>query len=241
MVEVATVLYLSRLSLNARERAVRRELADCQALHRRLLTAFPQRQSSAGGASEAFGLLYRVEATTDEGGVPVLVQSHVAPDWSLLPPGYLLADWDKPDGYAVKPLAPFYEGLRDGVALRFRLRANPTRRVATPGDPLHGKRVELQREEEQLAWLVRKGEAGGFRLLEVRTAAGVADVRASHGVNVVGHRPQEREDRRRMTFGSVLFEGRLVITDAEQFRATLRAGIGSGKAYGFGLLSVAPA
>jgi CRISPR system Cascade subunit CasE len=43
-----------------------------------------------------------------------------------------------------------------------------------------------------------------------------------------------------MTFGSVLFEGRLAITDTEQFRATLAAGIGSGKAYGFGLLSVAP-
>jgi hypothetical protein len=30
------------------------------------------------------------------------------------------------------------------------------------------------------------------------------------------------------------------VTDVEQFRATLAGGIGSGKAYGFGLLTIAP-
>jgi CRISPR system Cascade subunit CasE len=39
----------------------------------------------------------------------------------------------------------------------------------------------------------------------------------------------------------VVFEGRLRVTDAEAFRRALAAGIGSGKAFGFGLLSVAPA
>ena len=45
----------------------------------------------------------------------------------------------------------------------------------------------------------------------------------------------------RMTFGDVVFEGRLVVTDVERFRQALADGIGSGKAFGFGLLSVAPA
>jgi CRISPR system Cascade subunit CasE len=44
-----------------------------------------------------------------------------------------------------------------------------------------------------------------------------------------------------MSFGNVLFDGRLQVTDAEVFRRTLTQGIGSGKAFGFGLLSVAPA
>jgi CRISPR system Cascade subunit CasE len=47
--------------------------------------------------------------------------------------------------------------------------------------------------------------------------------------------------KHRLSFGSVLFEGVLEITDAERFQKTLEAGIGSGKAYGFGLLSIAPA
>lgn len=241
MVAVATELYLSRLFLRAHSRAVRDDLADCQALHRRLSAAFPEVSTANNDARKLLGLLYRVEAGAEEGSVTVLVQSNTAPGWSQLPAEYLLPCWDAEEGYSVKPLDPFYDQLRDGKMLRFRLRANPTRRVATPNDPLRGKRVELQREEEQLAWLARKGEEGGFQLQEVRTVAGVADVRASHGVNVIGHRPKEQQGRRRMTFGSVLFEGRLAITDAEGFRATLAAGIGSGKAYGFGLLSVAPA
>jgi CRISPR system Cascade subunit CasE len=39
----------------------------------------------------------------------------------------------------------------------------------------------------------------------------------------------------------VLFEGTLEITDPQQFlNRSIAAGIGSGKAFGFGLLSVAP-
>lgn len=40
---------------------------------------------------------------------------------------------------------------------------------------------------------------------------------------------------------SVLYEGVLKVTGPDLFRQTLIHGIGSGKAYGFGLLSVAPA
>ena len=39
--------------------------------------------------------------------------------------------------------------------------------------------------------------------------------------------------------GAVLFEGRLEVTDRTMFLEALRGGIGSGKAFGFGLLSVA--
>jgi CRISPR system Cascade subunit CasE len=42
-----------------------------------------------------------------------------------------------------------------------------------------------------------------------------------------------------MSFGSVLFEGELIVTDVKAFREALMQGIGSGKAYGFGLLSIA--
>jgi CRISPR system Cascade subunit CasE len=37
----------------------------------------------------------------------------------------------------------------------------------------------------------------------------------------------------------VLFSGRLEVTDAALFRDALAKGIGSGKAFGFGLLSIA--
>jgi len=42
-----------------------------------------------------------------------------------------------------------------------------------------------------------------------------------------------------MTFSSVVFEGRLKVVDRVLFLESIKNGIGSGKAYGFGLLSVA--
>ncbi|MEW6230192.1 MAG: type I-E CRISPR-associated protein Cas6/Cse3/CasE, partial [Bacillota bacterium] len=44
-----------------------------------------------------------------------------------------------------------------------------------------------------------------------------------------------------LTFAAVEFEGHLTVLDPERFRETLRRGVGPGKAYGFGLLSIAPA
>ena len=50
-----------------------------------------------------------------------------------------------------------------------------------------------------------------------------------------------RERTSRLTFASVLFDGELVVTDAELFRTALASGVGTSKAYGFGLLSIARA
>jgi len=70
----------------------------------------------------------------------------------------------------------------------------------------------------------------------------VPEVRTVPGGKITGR----RNDRHlaglpgMLTFGAILFEGRLRVTDGDLFRTTLQRGIGSGKAYGFGLLSIAP-
>jgi hypothetical protein len=48
----------------------------------------------------------------------------------------------------------------------FRLRANPTKRTgrSAPAPDRVGKRVGLWREADQEGWLLRKAEAGGFRV-----------------------------------------------------------------------------
>lgn len=250
-------LYLSRLTLNPRDRRVQRELADCQALHRRVMTGFPG--DAERGPRERYGVLYRVDSQLRAGRITLLVQSEMAPDWSALPQGYLTRPPE------VKPIEDAYAQLTTGADVVFRLRANPTRRihqdaVGTDGKPdaKACKRVELRTEEEQLGWLRRKGEEGGFALLRVvarpdqdaaRFQAAYGDVpvreedvpavQASANAKVHGRRPGNRDMR--LTFGSVLFEGRLRVTDVERFRETIRRGVGPAKAYGFGLLSVAVA
>lgn len=241
-------LYLSRLLLDPRSRAVRRDLADCHALHRTVMSGFPDLDPDPdrGGGEAArarLGVLHRLDADPRGGAPALLVQSRAAPDWSGLPADYLLAAAENP---ARKPIGPLYAGLREGALLRFRLRANPTKRLSTPPGPdgrrPPGKRVDLRREEDRLAWLRRKGDGAGFALLAVHAAPAVPDARANPEGRQTGTRPGPAPAAaRRLVFGAVLFEGRLRVTDADAFRRAAAEGIGSGKAYGFGLLSVAPA
>lgn len=234
-------MYLSRLILNARDRAVRHDLADCQALHRRLLAAFPVIENAGPMARAHFGVLYRVDESVT-GAVQVLLQSRESPDWSSLPASYLVTAHGELQNPATKSIDDFYEALTNGLALRFRLRANPTRKIDTrsgsDGHRRNGKRVELRGEERWLEWLRRKGEQHGFAVRESRVRPDVPDVQAIEGDKAVGWR-SGTDGRQRVTLASVVFNGRLLITDAARFRHALEAGVGSGKAYGFGLLSVA--
>jgi CRISPR system Cascade subunit CasE len=262
-------LYLSLLTLNPRSRQVQTDLRDSHQLHRTLMRAFGQRdEAQTTGARDQFGVLHRLEPNPRRAGLALLVQSAARPDWSRLPAGYA-------EAVDEKRVEERIAGLRAGQRLRFRLRANPTKRVWQPDDPKkHGKRVELRDEETQRGWLVRKGERHGFRLLAVSVAPGVnlpgvereavrrerwpaAQVsaltkqrgeiwRRPDGAAGDPDGPPEGESstaggprRHPLTHGAVIFDGVLEITDVAAFRAVLAEGIGSGKAYGFGLLSVA--
>jgi len=199
--------------------------------------AVPDEQPAPGvGARHQFGVLYRLEA--DRRGAPVvLVQSSSEPDWSRLSersPRYLAG---VPD---CKDVAASYAALRDGMILAFRLRANPTKKVDrrqdSDPDRHNGRRVVLTADEDQRTWLRRKGEQGGFSLVALDGRPDVLDVRVSPVERVEGRGTPDKH-----TFGAVTFEGKLRIDDANKMRAALIDGIGSGKAYGFGLLSLAPA
>jgi CRISPR system Cascade subunit CasE len=228
---------LSRLVLNPRSRLVARDLADCQQLHRTVLSAFPD--AAGGSARQRFGVLFRIEYC--RGAAPVLlIQSGENPDFSPLPSGYLA----QPP--ITKDIAAAWRRIARDSVFRFRLRANPTRKIETKSGPggarRNGRRVELKTEEEQLKWLARKSRESGFEILSVRAAAEYPDVWVSAEGKVSGSRclPDGAGSRPRLTFASVLFNGKLRVTDMERFRAALERGIGSAKGYGFGLLSVAP-
>jgi CRISPR system Cascade subunit CasE len=55
---------------------------------------------------------------------------------------------------------------------------------------------------------------------------------------LTGHRNGRSADH--VTVAATLFEGVLKVTDVTKFATTLKDGIGRGKAYGCGLLSLAP-
>lgn len=235
-------MYLSRLILNPRSREVRRDLGDCHALHRTLLRAFPEKKGAAVGARAEFGLLYRLEVDPRRGLLRVYAQSATLPDWGVLPPGYLEENPGTPNP-ACKDVRPLYSRIRAGSILVFSLHANPTRKVGTAlkterlsGQGSNGRRVFLTRPEEQTDWLHRKGAAGGFRVLAVTCAPQLADLDAIPTGRWRGSRGDNQ-----LTLDGCMYRGRLQVTEPERFLESMAKGVGAGKAYGFGLLLVAPA
>lgn len=216
--------------LDPRSTAVVRDLRDPEGVHTRIMGAFPSVLDPEQKARAYFGVLYRLEDDRRSGRLLLYVQSHIKPDWSILSKGYL-ADMGM-ENPAVKEIDPAYAKIGEGRRLRFRLRANPTRKIDTKSGPdgqrNNGRRVPLHGPEAQVAWLARQGTRCGFELVRATIAsAGAAE-------RIHGHASGR-------TFQGVMFEGQLVVRDPARFRASLVGGIGPGKAYGFGLLSVGPA
>lgn len=143
----------------------------------------------------------------------VLVQSDIEPDWTKLPSGYLQRQEVKTLDYKITALQP-------GRVLQFRLKANPSKR-----ENKTRKVVGLVKPSEQLAWLTRQGDRCGFKIIGADTMP---------LPKVFG-----KKEKSSIRIETALYHGLLEVTDADLFVASLRQGIGKGKSYGCGLLSVA--
>jgi CRISPR system Cascade subunit CasE len=230
-------MFLSKLVLNTRDRQTRYELARPYEMHRTLMTSYPYSR-----VENRCDLLFRVEPS--RAGPPILlVQTREDPsEWSRLPKSYLVGP---------AQCKPFDLSVTPGQRLRFRLRANPTKRVATKnevlGGVMAGKRVGLTTETEQTRWLLDKGERGGFRIPgewvnAKRPETNEPLLLPNFRVDVVPEgRDRNGKPGHAGEFMAVRFEGVLLVTDPETFCATVAGGLGSAKAFGFGLLSVGPA
>lgn len=203
-------MYLTRLTLDPRSAQARRDLSDAYEMHRTLARAFAADEYSA-----PLRFLWRLEAGSGAWTTPiVLVQAATEGNWAFLDamPNYLR--------HSVESKRLAFEGLvGSGRRYRFRLLANPTVTRL-------GKRYGLVGEAEQLAWLGRQGERHGFSVEGALVTS--SDLLSS------------RKGEGRIQIQRVCFEGALRVERTEDFSRALVAGIGPAKAFGCGLLSVAP-
>jgi CRISPR system Cascade subunit CasE len=214
-------MYLSRLLLNPRSRQVQRETADPYNRHRTIMAAFPD------NLPDDERVLHRLDVHPRTGAVQLLVQSQTRPDWSVLAGKDYLLPPDPFSGLDNPTVKPISLPLQSGQVLAFRLVANPTVKKKR-SDAQNGNRVPLVREERQLDWLQHKAEQNGFRLLRATVTAQAE------------HKGWKHKGQPPLTLYTVQFDGRLQITDAAKFQQALRTGIGPAKAFGCGLLSLAP-
>ena len=188
-------------------------LRDCYDWHQAVWKAFPGRDG------EQRDFLTRLDRRRE--GFRLLMVSPtqpVRPDWCP-------ADTES---WKTKPIPETYFTRK---RYAFQLCANPTKKVASKTDGTvtkNGRRVPLGKREELVEWIRRKGEQGGFTVVEaaLRTFS----------------RGREYFDKngRQGLHSAVEFQGVLTVTDPAKFHETFTRGIGSAKAFGFGLLVIAP-
>lgn len=226
-------MYLTRFFLDPESRVVRSLASDPVGLHRAVMRLFPKHDGPT--PRRAHGVLHRLDGAA-KGRVMLLVQSRVPPNVAEMPPNSMLDLTTDPElAFAgIRANAETRDVNQERVAIakgdrfHFRLRANTTRKILTKtgsdGTRTHGKRVPVRGDEERLGWLKRHAEVAGFRFSDLRITELAAQQGSRRGATVA--------------LAGSLFDGVLEVEDVERFRAALETGIGPGKAFGFGLLSI---
>lgn len=205
-------MYLSKIDLNLQSQLVKKDLGDCYNLHRSIYNCFLSQKDDKPGR-----IIYRVEdfyhpnMSNEKYFQSVLIVSEKKPDWSKLAENYLLEPH-------VVNYTDKVKLLKNNNLFNFHLRANPTKKY-------DAKRLPLKSYEERINWIKRKSEDNGFKIIDVTVNS--EQIRAS----------SSKRDHK-LTFNSVLYEGLLQISDKDKFIKALFNGIGSGKAFGFGLLTI---
>lgn len=210
-----TDLWITQIIPSTRDRAVLKDLRDATYLHRRIMTLFPDRLGNQ--ARHQTAALFRLEEQPD--GFTILVQSAIEPALDNLPAGYGTA--------RTKPLTPLLNGLAEGVSVHYRIIANATSKLGkntTAGRPkqvvpLHGANADR--------WWQRQADSSGLVLHSLHS---------SQLPGATGHRGKAR-----MTHARTRFDGTATVTDPKALTERIRTGIGRGKSYGCGLLTIAPA
>lgn len=208
-------LWLTRLIVDTRHRAVRADLSDAVLLHKRVMTLVPDGLGEQARART--GVLFRLEE--NRSGISLLIQSQVHPDLDRLPAGYGTA--------AVKDLAPLLSHLSPGLPVHYRIAANASKRLAKADDHHKAKQVIPLTGTAADEWRSRKAATCGL---------GLSSLLATPMPSSIG-----KADQGRVRHSVTRFDGLAVVADVERLRTAIKEGIGRGKSYGCGLLSLAVA
>lgn len=236
--------YLSKIPLNPLRRDTQRLVTNPHRIHAAVLGGI-----AAQPVSER--VLWRMDESEHRHDLLVLTRSR--PSWEHL---VGQAGWPDADGgeAVVRELSPVLALVSPGRQFSFRVRANPVsslrgpeRPTASQADSLarpdrrRGVRVGHRTASHQLNWFTeratRERHPWGFSVEQTGPEeAGAARL-------VARRREQFRKARGGplVTIDTATFEGVLTVVDAERFREMLLGGLGGAKAYGCGLLTVAPA
>lgn len=212
----------TRLHLNPSSRQARKLLGNPQAMHAAVLSCFPKE------VSDKERILWRHDGKirgADEHSVYI-----VGPD--SCDPSKIAEQTGSEHDPQKASYNRLLEALADGQQWHYEVVLNPVAAKKAPGSPrgTRGKLTALVGEEAQLEWFRSKAKSCGFTPLETLIVE-----RKTLRFSKLAKNPKGRQ----VVIGTVRYRGTLQIDDVESFRKSLVEGIGRGKAYGCGLLTLA--
>ena len=209
-------MYLSRVELDLTRLSTMEALAAPQKLHGAVESAFPgERRRRLWRLDYLGGKLYLLLLSEDVPELSVLTEQF----------GPLSATPAETRDYD-----PLLRRITPGGLWQFRLTANPTKSCPAPeGGGARGiVRAHITAEYQKL-WLLQRSERHGFALTpDSFTVTGSRWLRFA----------KSGDRRHPVTLLAVTYEGVLEVTDPQAFCQMLTNGLGRGKAYGLGLMTI---
>ncbi|MDB1087701.1 type I-E CRISPR-associated protein Cas6/Cse3/CasE [Streptomyces sp. ACA25] len=256
-------MHLTRFRFNTARGGARKLLSSPQALHAAVMSSFAD---VVPGAPDTPRVLWR----TDHNARAEVFLYLVSPDKPDLTHLVEQAGWPTTATWQTYDYSAFLSRLTTGSTWAFRLTANPEHSIRRkPGEPTkrtahltpaHQMAWLLQRQEKAGFRVVEKPEEQRRTRDDVHelivhdrrsrsfdkrhrdedggTSRSEGDVAGQ--AESSGRTGQGRGRAGRVTLVTATFDGRLRVTDADKLRRTLTAGLGRAKAYGCGLMTLAP-
>jgi CRISPR system Cascade subunit CasE len=252
-------MFLTRFRVNTARPGARRLLSSPQVLHAAVMSSFPGLLPADSSPPDAPRVLWRLDHNA-RAEVMLYIASPARPDLTHLveQAGWpaAAADPDTP-GWQSKPYGAFLDRLAAGDTWAFRLTANPVHHIRRKDDEPRKRTAHLT-PVHQMAWLLDRQERGGFRILEKPDSKRLLpggtthrkhehhgdryelSVRDRRDLSFDKSRDQNASGRRPVNLVTVTFDGRLEVSEPDALRRTLTQGLGRAKAYGCGLMTLAP-
>lgn len=230
-------MYFSRIQLNPQRRKTREALANPQVMHAMVASSAPPGMQT----SEDGRLLWRIDR--DSHDIRLYIASPCVPGLEHI---VEQAGWTASPGQTTD-YTRFLDRLTRGQEYAFRATLNPVKRQRVANS--RGKVLPFCRETEQIDWLRSRSASWGFELPDIPRefdplSPGIPDDSASPAVKVIRaddrvFRKGSGTNRQHVTQRQVTFTGRLVVKDPLLMKRSLANGMGRGKAYGCGLMTLA--
>ncbi|MFQ6485744.1 type I-E CRISPR-associated protein Cas6/Cse3/CasE [Brachybacterium epidermidis] len=216
---------LSRIPINPQLRQGRRMLTNAQVMHAAVLSCFPPDIST-----DTARVLWRIDQ--GENAFTLYITGPEAPDLRVI---VEQAGWSTRPGQTTD-YRPFLDRITAGQEWRFRLSANPVKSI--PGAAgSRGRVVPHVTRAHQAEWLTQRSGKHGFEILRHPEENAEAMIAVTRTEDL---RFERAGATRPVSIRRAQFDGGLRVTDAELLRRALQQGIGRSRAYGCGLLTLAP-